>query len=73
MLFFKIYLYLLTDKGAFCMIHKFFTLRIVHPSGITERATWKQRFQWLFGGCHLRDERVVSRYCQMKRNQEHQS
>ena len=55
------------------MIHKFFTLRVVHPSGITERATWKQRIQWLFGGCHLRDERVVSRFCQMKRNQEHQS
>ena len=50
------------------MIRKFFTLRVIEPSGVTHKASWKERIAWLRRGCPLRDEKVVHRYCQMIKN-----
>ena len=47
------------------MIWKFFNLQVVSENGITHKANWRERFQWLRRGCLLRDERVVKRYCEL--------
>jgi len=49
------------------MLTKFFTLKVVDPdTGRIYKATWAQRFRWLFTGCHTRDARVVERFCNIK-------
>ena len=55
------------------MIWKFFTLQVVTENGITHKASWKERFQWLFRGCPLRNEKVVKRYCDLVHKKTHHS
>ena len=55
------------------MIWKFFTLKVVQENGVTHKATWNERFQWLKRGCPLRDERVVKRYCDLVHKRAHHS
>ena len=55
------------------MIWKFFTLKVVESNGLIHKATFKEKIQWLLGGCHLRDEKVCRRFSKMKLTKNHQS
>ena len=49
------------------MFSKFFKLKVVDPaSGHVHHATWSERFNWLWRGRPLRNEKVVERFVQIK-------
>jgi hypothetical protein len=50
-------------------VYKFFTLKAVDRKGKIGKTTLKEKIKWLREGAPLRDEKVVQRFCELKKSQ----